>query len=104
MSEQPTSIHDEIKQALADLQKEIGDLEKVAGHELLRLRDGVVGALQAIRSARVGHQVVEQPIEAGAGAVVDSPHPETAAAEPVVEEGQGLPGQPQRPVKKAKNG
>jgi hypothetical protein len=76
-----SAIHDEVQQALQDLQEEAHDLDQLAGHELLGLRDRLVATVQRIRSARVGREVAEPPIEAGAGAV-ESPHPEAAASEP----------------------
>lgn len=77
----PSTIHEDVKAALEELKQEAHDLEQVAGHELVTLYNALRGTTQRIKAARRGEDAVEPTIEAGAGAITDPLHPETAAAE-----------------------
>jgi hypothetical protein len=76
-----STLHDDVKAALDDLQQVADDLEQVAGHELVRLYNSLRAAAQAVRSAKRGADFEAPEIKAGAGAIEDPLHPETAATE-----------------------
>jgi hypothetical protein len=76
-----STLHDDVKAALDDLQQVADDLEQVAGHELVRLYNSLRAAAQAVRSAKRGADFQAPEIKAGAGAIEDPLHPETAATE-----------------------
>jgi hypothetical protein len=76
-----SAIHDDVKEALKELQDEASDLEKVPGHELVRLYNSLRAASRAIVAAKRGQDLDLGEIKAGAGAIEDPLHPETAAAE-----------------------
>lgn len=78
-----TSIHDDLKAALDELQQESADLDRVPGHELVRLFNSVRATTQAIRAAQRGDDYDAGEIRSGAGAIEDPLHPHTVATEQV---------------------
>lgn len=85
-----SAIHDDVKQELNDLQGEAKDLEKVAGHELIRLYNALRSARRAIQAAKIGQDIDPGEIRAGEGAIEDPLHPGTAATEAITPTGEQI--------------